>query len=377
MTDINSYLTKLRKVTESVNFAESTVGNVREYISTGSYALNRIISGDFFQGVPNNRVMIFGGQSQSGKSLIAAITMSNAINQNKFDEVFLFDAEGGFSKNLLHKLGTNLTKIEHITVDTVEDAAIKIAATYKMIATIQEEKPDFKALLVLDSLGALVTRKTFTDLENEEPKLDRGLRARMINDMVKSVTMPALKTECGIIFLNHIYENPGANPMYPVKVKPQSGGLGIQYMSRLTFQCTSSHIKSEDKDKENGIVYAGTRLNFLCIKNNLIVPFLEAAVEIDFRAGFVSKYSGLLELAIKYGFIKDEGSKRYIVPSYNKDKIREGKLMSGPDADKIWGTFIKELNEKQKHDLQYSSFGDVEEREVKDVSEVLNEVKSF
>jgi RecA/RadA recombinase len=371
--DISKYLKKLRETTESTNFEESTVGNIREFVNTGSYALNRIICGDFFGGIPNNRVIIIGGVSKSGKSLIAAITLSNAITQNNFDQIFLFDAEGGFSKDLLKKLGTDLKKIEYITVDNVEDAAIKIMSTYKMIAEIKTEQPKFKALLLLDSLGALVTRKTLKDLEEEDPKLDRGLRARMINDMIKSLTMPALKTECGIILLNHVYQNTNSNPMYPEKIHPQSGGLGIQYMSRLTFQCTSSNIKPDEK--ESGIAYTGTKLKVLCIKNNIVVPFLETEIEIDFRGGFVSKYSGLLELAIKYEFIKDEGMKRYIVPSYSADKMKESKLMNGPDADKIWDTFIKELNEKQKHDLQYSSFADIDHTEKEEV--VLNEEKSF
>ena len=96
-----SWLKDLRETTDSSNFSESTIGDTVEMISTGSYALNRIISGDFFKGIPNNRVVILGGASQSGKSLIAAIIMANALKDNKFDNIFLFDAEGGFSKDLL------------------------------------------------------------------------------------------------------------------------------------------------------------------------------------------------------------------------------------------------------------------------------------
>jgi len=64
MSNINKYLESLRKVTNSTSMEDSTVGERGQFISTGSYALNRIISGDFFGGIPSDRLVVIYGENQ-------------------------------------------------------------------------------------------------------------------------------------------------------------------------------------------------------------------------------------------------------------------------------------------------------------------------
>ena len=304
----------------------------------------------------NHRYFTEGISSHNtGKTLVALLALANALNQNKFDKAFIFDGEGGSTKRLMRNLGIDLKSIEYITVKNVEDASTKLVATYDTIAEIQKEFPEFRAECMLDSLGSLVTRKAIKDMTDDEAKLDRGLRARFINDMSKIITIPMLETGCGLILLNHIYDDPNANPMYPTKIKNMSGGRGIKYMNRLAIQCTKSFTR--DEDKESGHIYKTTSLNFMTTKNYLVVPFLETEIEIDFSKGFVSPYCGLLDLAKKYGYIKEFSSQSVIVPSYDaKAKIKNAEILYSEKSKEIWDTFIKDLNEKQKKDIEYSSF---------------------
>ena len=70
----------------------------------------------------------------------------------------------------------------------------------------------------------------------------------MINNLMKAVTIPALKTDTSLIVLNHIYQNPGA--MFSSKIQNQGGGLGIQYMGTVNIQCTRVLEKDDTKDKD-------------------------------------------------------------------------------------------------------------------------------
>ena len=355
MSVITEFLTELRKTTESTSFLDSTLGEPMDYISTGSYAINRIISGSFFKGFPSNRVILIGGISQTGKTLLATLTIANAFKENHFDMAFVFDSEAGVSKQLFASLGVPLDKVEYVVVRSVEDCATKILKMYDIIAKIKKENPEFKCIAMLDSLGALITRKTFVDMSASDQKVDQGLRARMVNDFSNSVCIPALETNCSLIVLNHVYEGPGEK--YPAKIRPQSGGKGIQYVNRLALQCTRSMDRNVDKEAED--VYQKTKLKFFTIKNGAIVPFLETEVELDFKKGFVSPYTGLLSLAIKYGFVKEVTSQSVIIPSYEKGKkVKNKNLMYSDKSDEIWKTFIKELDEKQSKEIQYSSFLD-------------------
>lgn len=44
------------------------------WISTGNYALNYLISGDFNGGIPLGKVTVFAGESGAGKSYIVSVT---------------------------------------------------------------------------------------------------------------------------------------------------------------------------------------------------------------------------------------------------------------------------------------------------------------
>ena len=351
----NDYLKELRAITNSTSMDKSEIGERGQLIDTGSFALNRIISGDIYGGMPSDRVIVFSGESATGKTLVTLCVVSNAIRKNKFDKCFAFDGEGGFSKKMMSNIGISLPDLEHVPVRNIEDAATKIYATYDYIAKVQKENPDFRCLLFLDSLGSLITRKAIKDMTDDNLKLDRGLRARMCNDMIKAFTIPALETGCGLIILNHVHDNP--NEMYPSKIKHQSGGKGLQYMSRLMIQCVKSLQRNEERKEDD--VYLSNKLKFMTIKNFTVVPFVETEIELDFRKGFTSKYSGLIPVAIKLGFIEDCGRNRYIVKSWDKTKkIKEIDLLSTNKTDEIWETFIKEFNVKQQEEIQYSSFLD-------------------
>jgi len=102
-------------------------------VSTGSYALNRIISGDIYKGIPNGRVVIFSGESASGKSLFAAEITANALEHEDFDIIFYFDSEGGGLKSFFEGRGCDLDKIEHVPLENVEDATVKILAVYSQL----------------------------------------------------------------------------------------------------------------------------------------------------------------------------------------------------------------------------------------------------
>lgn len=58
--NLKNFLKKLSEETGAVSFTESKYGDINNWISTGSYALNRIISGSIYKGIPSGRVIILG-----------------------------------------------------------------------------------------------------------------------------------------------------------------------------------------------------------------------------------------------------------------------------------------------------------------------------
>jgi hypothetical protein len=239
-------------------------------------------------------------------------------------------------------------------IENIEDATVKILSAYKQILEFQQTNPDFKALLILDSLGALVPNKLFTDVEEKgRPVADQGARAKSINNMVKGLTIPALKSQCSIMILNHVYDAPGQ--MYPSKIKMAGGGKGIQFMSSLTIQCDRRLEKPEDKAEENGF-YDRTFLKFFTVKTRGNVrPFLETEVPLSFTQGYSgTEYYGLIPPAMQYGFITKPKPGWYAVKTFPDKLFRLSDLEGGPEAKKIWDTFIDEFDKVSESKICYS-----------------------
>ena len=101
-----SILDKYRKQLGGVPMSESKLGEVPYWIDTGDLGLNRIISGETTKGIPAGRVVLFGGASQSGKSLVMSIIAGNAMNHptHPVHAVFFFDSEGGAMKTMFEAM---------------------------------------------------------------------------------------------------------------------------------------------------------------------------------------------------------------------------------------------------------------------------------
>jgi hypothetical protein len=216
-----------------------------------------------------------------------------------------------------------------------------------VIAEEQKVNPEFKAVIMLDSLGGLITQKAITDTQEGTPKLDRGLRARLCNDMVKGWTILALTTRTPIIVLNHTYDDPAAQ--YVSKIKAQSGGKGVQYMSRLQLQCTKSFEKNLEKEDAGTGHFKSTTLHIMCTKNNLVRPFFEAHIEVDYGKG-INRYSGIFELAEKYGLITNPTQGWYGCPTVLGDKkLRRTEVELPEVLDKL----LPKLEELTSKDICY------------------------
>lgn len=357
-------LKSIRKATGAVASNESMLTKITDWLSTGSYAINRCITGDIYKGFPQGRISIIYGESQSGKSLIVANTVIEALKANKVDIVYYLDSEGGGLWDYFDAHNVDRTKIEYIAVADVEEckkALINIYDTLDQAKKDYEDDPDnndnIRAIVVLDSFGALSTKKSLTDIVDKDKVVsDMGSSARAKNDMMSLVMMRVVRTNCALLVINHTYDNPGA--MYASKYKDMPGGKKLVYSAHVMLQTNKKLIKSTDVDwisgkdeTKNEVGYIkGNVFKFFCTKNRVSKPGFECEVYISFDDG-IQKWDGLIEDAVKYGFIQEVRG-GYIVPSYSDKRITHKELISN---DEIWNTFLTDFNKMSIDKLSYSN----------------------
>lgn len=194
---LNDALKAIKKTTGAENLTESTYAEVTEFLDTGSFALNRVLTGDINKGIPVGRISTFYGQSGSGKSLIAANTAALALKNNNVDVVYIFDSEGGTLVDIFKKHNVDMTRVNHIPVASIEQCSVKMLQTYDMLVKARQEymaDPDnndnVRALCILDSYGALAADKLMNDAINKDKtSMDMGISQKLKNNMMRGLMM--------------------------------------------------------------------------------------------------------------------------------------------------------------------------------------------
>lgn len=377
---LNDVLKTIRKSTGSETIDESSYAKVTEFIDSGSFAINRVLTGDIHKGFPVGRISTLFGLSQSGKSLIAAHAVMNALKNNQVDVVYIFDSEGGTLVDFFKKEGVDLKKINHIPVASIEQCSVKMLQVYdELVKARQEylEDPDnndnIRALCVLDSYGALAADKLVNDAVNKDKTaMDMGLGAKLKNNMMRGLMMRVVMSNATLLVINHAYQDPGA--MFASKIQNMAGGKGIEFASHVILQCEKVFVKSTDTEFLTGLessndnvgFYKGNKLKFFTVKNRICKPMFTAQVYLDFTSG-ISKYDGLIEDAVKLGFLQEVRG-GYICDSYKQQtRITYKELVKN---DKIWETFLENFNDKSKEIMEYSNSTS---RELDKIEDEMNE----
>lgn len=300
--------------------SESALSIVDDWIDTGSYALNAILSGSCFKGMQAGRIIGISGPSGCGKTLLAMKTIANFQRKDPKNWALVFDSEIAVDKQTAVNLGADPTRIRHYPVNAVKETRNQIL---KALDIIIANGLHGKFIILIDSLGNLAGDKEITDAENDKTASDMGTRAKDIKSMLRTLTYRAAKAKTTIIFTNHIYSDPMA--MYESAVKQQSGGEGPVYMASLLLQLGFKREKNEKDYQEEQIIaiakkVGGITMHGLTVKNRFIPQMLMTDLYLNFRTG-LDRYSGLFDIAKALNVIT--GDKTYEINGlklgYRKD----------------------------------------------------------
>jgi RecA/RadA recombinase len=329
---------------------KSALSNVSSYIDTGSMALNAIISGSLFKGIPSGRITGFSGPTSCGKTYIINRILSNAQKEGRY--VVIFDTENAVDNAGATNMGMDTSRVKYCPVETVEQCRNQVS---QFLDSVLEKNLKSKFIISIDSLGNLVSTKEMNDVAAGKEAADMGSRAKGLKSMLRVLTHKAAKADVPILFSNHVYDNPAA--MFPSLVKQQSGGSGPLYMSSVLVQLSSKNEKTNagsqgSREAVDDVTpmskdVNGVTLRALTTKNRVVPPFLETELYLNFKSG-LSKYSGLLEMAIGYGIINQSGATFSLA-----DGTKLGYYKTWRSDEDIWNKVLPQLENKLAEELRY------------------------
>jgi RecA/RadA recombinase len=333
-------ISKFRKdITKALPNISTGFNDPQTWVSTGNYALNYLVSSDFFKGIPLGKSTILGGASGSGKSFIAS---GNIVREAQKQGIFvvLIDTENALDESWLKALDvdTSPDKIMRISASMIDDVAKIISdfmkdykANYASVA--RDERP--KVMFIIDSLGMLMTPTDVDQFERGEMKGDMGRKPKALKALVTNTTNMFGEYDIGMVATNHTY---ASQDMFDPDPK-MSGGAGLVYAASIVIAMDKRKLK-EDEDGNKTAEVNGIRAAIKIMKSRYAKPFETMEIKIPYETG-MDPFSGLIDLFEQKGVLVKEGNKLKYV---QKDGT-EHKLFRKQISDDLLMTIMKEWNE--------------------------------
>lgn len=253
-----------------------------EAISTGCLPLDLALG---VGGLPRSRVTEIFGPEASGKTTVALHVIAEA--QKLGGTAAFVDAEHALDPARAKTLGVDIDNLLISQPDNGEQA-LEIVETL-----VRSNAVD---VIVIDSVAALVPK---AEIEGEMGDSMMGVQARLMSQALRKLTGAISKSRTVVIFTNQLRQKIGVMFGNP---ETTPGGLALKFYSSVRIDLRkTANIKTSGGDP------IGSQHRARIIKNKVAPPFKTAEFEILNSEG-ISIYSGILDLALKYGLITKSGA---------------------------------------------------------------------
>ena len=258
-------------------------GDVNDYIDTGSFLFNALLSGSIYGGLPSNKITALAGESATGKTYFALGMVKNFLDSNPDASCLYFDTEAAVNKSLLADRGIDLNRVVVLNVVTVEQfRSVALKAVDRYLKDSEDERKP--CMFVLDSLGMLSTEKEITDALNDKQVRDMT-KSQLIKGAFRMLTLKLGQANIPMIVTNHTYDVIGAY----VPTKEMGGGSGLKYAA-------STIIHLSKKKEKDGTTVVGNLIKAKTAKSRLSKENKDVTVRLFYDDRGLDRYYGLLEL---------------------------------------------------------------------------------
>ena len=284
------------------------------YVDTGSFIFNGLVSGSIFGGVSSNKITAIAGESSTGKTFFSLAVVKNFLDSNPDAYCLYFDTESAITKSLLEDRGVDTSRLVVVNVVTIEQfrsKALKAVDIYLKTKT-EDRKP---CMFVLDSLGMLSTEKEINDALEDKQVRDMT-KSQLVKGAFRMLTLKLGQANIPMIVTNHTYDVIGAY----VPTKEMGGGSGLKYASSTIIYLTKKKEK-DGKDVIGNLIKAKTAKSRLSKENK------DVTVRLFYDDRGLDKYYGLLDLGEIGGLWKNVAG-RY---EMNGKKVYAKEIYKNPE----------------------------------------------
>ena len=280
-----SLLTKLKKnstIKDSDVLSESKFFHAKDMIQTPVPMINVALSGKLDGGLTPG-LTVFAGPSKHFKTAFALLLAKSYLDKYEDAVVLFYDSEFGSPQSYFDSFGIDTNRVLHTPITDIEQLKHDAMAQLNNI-----ERGDH-LIVIVDSVGNLASKKEVEDALDGKSVADMS-RAKQLKSLFRMVTPHLTMKDIPMVVVNHTYKEIG---MYPKDIV--SGGTGVYYSADNIF------IIGRQQDKD-GTDLIGYSFIINIEKSRYVREKSKISIEVSFEGG-ISKWSGLLDVALDGGFV--------------------------------------------------------------------------
>ena len=335
---MNDFLKEIvKEIGDDFTQLASNIDDTENYVDTGSYIFNGLVSGSIYGGVSGNKITAIAGESSTGKTFFSLAVVKNFLDSNPDGYCLYFDTEAAVNKSLLTSRGIDLDRLVVVNVVTIEEfrtKALKAVDIY-LKTNIEDRKP---CMFVLDSLGMLSTEKEIRDALDDKQVRDMT-KSQLVKGAFRMLTLKLGQANIPLIVTNHTYDVIGSY----IPTKEMGGGSGLKYAAS-TIIYLSRKKEKDGKEVIGNIIKAKTHKSRLSKENK------EVQVRLYYDERGLDKYYGLLELGEIGGIWKNVAG-RYEI---NGKKVYGKQILANPE-EYFTPEVMQALDEIAQKEFSYGS----------------------
>lgn len=359
---MSATLEKLKKncrIAEADILADTKFFKPKDPVPTPVPMINVALSGSVDGGIVPG-LLVLAGDSKTFKTTQALLQASTYMKKYPDAVLMFYDSEFGSPQAYFTSFGIDLNRVLHIPVKNIEELKFDIVHQLETI-----DKKD-RVFIILDSFGNIASKKEVDDAINENSAADMS-RAKALKGLWRMITPYLTLKNIPMIAIGHTYDE---QKLYGKQIL--SGGKGAYYGANAIWFIS----RSQEKD---GTELIGYNFNIKIEKSRFVREASKIPLNVRFEGG-ISKWSGLLDVAIELGYVLKPKVGWYMGYDPVNKKELTGNLRAAQTSNKeFWENIFTNSNFadaiKQRYTLGSGSLmpEDISDEEILDQYEEENE----
>jgi RecA/RadA recombinase len=326
----------------------------KDMIPTSIPVINVALSGRFDGGLTPGLTM-WAGPSKHFKTAFSLLMAKAYLDKYDDGVVLFYDSEFGTPQSYFDAFGIDTERVIHTPITDIEQLK------FDVMAQLKEINRGDHVIIVIDSIGNLASKKEVDDALDQKSVGDMT-RAKQMKSLFRMVTPHLTIKDIPMVVVNHTYMEIG---MFPKAIV--GGGTGAYYSADNIF------ILGRQQEKE-GTEVVGYNFIINVEKSRYVREKSKIPVSVSFDGG-ISKWSGLLDLAIESGHVIKPSNGWYSKVDMETGVVEDKKYrIKDTDTKDFWLPLLTQKSFYEFVKTKYS-VGQIEMVQSDDLDKALEELE--